>query len=234
MSNNFSFSFVVITWCIRLPKLMLVAFKRYEKLLSNSNTLELLSNFLKKLYFTKKYLLFSTVWQIFDINVYYGKKVWKAVVFQYKGYVEGSIFGFERCLKFFIFAIFWSFQVWHRKSLFILTSVRSTFTNEMQRKKIIYFSDDAFSQYKKCKKFFKLISQSWLRCWRQWHSFAIIRSKSPYDDVWDTLRRMTARASLQMPSFNQIITLLHLNCWVQQDMHCVKVFFFLPTDYKRK
>ena len=76
-----------------------------------------------------------------------------------------------------------------------------------QAKKIIYFSDGCATQYKNCKAFLIL-------CYHKkdfsldadWNFFATSHGKGPCDGLGGTVKRLVARASLQRPTADQILT----------------------------
>ena len=70
-----------------------------------------------------------------------------------------------------------------------------------------YFSDGCAGQYKNCKNFINLCLHEkdfGIECSRSF--FATSHGKSPCDGVGGTLKRLTARASLQRPLADQILT----------------------------
>lgn len=74
-------------------------------------------------------------------------------------------------------------------------------------KKIIYFSDGASSQYKNRKNFSNLCNhKSDFNVDAEWNFFATAHGKNACDGVGGTTKRETARASLQRPYKQQILT----------------------------
>ncbi len=74
-------------------------------------------------------------------------------------------------------------------------------------KLIIYFSDGTASQYKNCKNFINLSHHKTdFGVDAQWHFFATSHGKGPCDGVGGTVKRLAARASLQRPYNEQIMT----------------------------
>ena len=73
--------------------------------------------------------------------------------------------------------------------------------------KIHYFSDGCAGQYKNCKNFLNIClhkNDFGLQC--NWNFFATSHGKSSCDGIGGTVKRLTARASLQRTFSNQIIT----------------------------
>ena len=74
-------------------------------------------------------------------------------------------------------------------------------------KTIHYFSDGCAGQYKNCKNFINLCHHQedfGIDC--QWNFFATSHGKSPCDGIGGTIKRLTARASLQRPLREQILS----------------------------
>jgi len=64
--------------------------------------------------------------------------------------------------------------------------------------KILYFSDEAASQYKNCKNFLNLCHHKVdFGVDAEWHFFATSHGKGPCDGLGGTVKRLAARASLQ-------------------------------------
>lgn len=82
-------------------------------------------------------------------------------------------------------------------------------------KRIIYFSDGAPQQFKNCKNFINLYYHNEdFAVFAEWHFFATAHGKGPCDGVGGTLKRLSARASLQLPANRQILTPRDLFEWV--------------------
>ena len=73
---------------------------------------------------------------------------------------------------------------------------------------MIYFSDGASSHYKNCKNFANLChyESDFNGIKAEWHFFATSHGKGPCDGVGGTVKRSAARASLQKPYNDQIMT----------------------------
>lgn len=82
--------------------------------------------------------------------------------------------------------------------------------------KIIYYSDGAGSQYKNRKNFLNVcLHEHDYGIPAEWHFFASYHGKGPCDGLGGTLKRGAARASLQRPYDNQILTPIDLYNWAQ-------------------
>ena len=80
--------------------------------------------------------------------------------------------------------------------------------------KITYFSDGAASQYKNRKNFINLCNhQSDFGIKAEWHFSATSHGKGACDGIGGTVKRLAARASLQRPYEEQIMTPLKLFEW---------------------
>ena len=85
----------------------------------------------------------------------------------------------------------------------------------LQIKKMVYFSDGAASQYKNRKNFINVCRPSLVDFGipAEWHFPATSHGKSACDGVGGTVKRLAARASLQKPYENQIMTAFQLFQW---------------------
>ncbi len=91
-------------------------------------------------------------------------------------------------------------------------------------KKIYYISDGAASQYKNRKKF--IISV-------EWHFSATSHGKGACDGVGGTVKRLAARASLQRPTEQQIMTPYQLYEWAQANIPACVFHYCSQDDYNR-
>lgn len=99
------------------------------------------------------------------------------------------------------------------------------------KQKVMYFSDGASSQYKNFNIFANL-------CYHkidngieaQWHFFATSHGKSPCDGLGGTTKRLVARASLQSPENDQILTPLQLFDWADKHISGIK-FFYISAEH---
>ena len=87
----------------------------------------------------------------------------------------------------------------------LISFLKARFPYEI--KKLVYFSDGAASQYKNRKNFINLCHhESDFKIPAEWHFSATSHGKSACDGVGGTVKRSAARASLQKPYDNQIMT----------------------------
>ena len=99
-----------------------------------------------------------------------------------------------------------------------------------QLKKIIYFSDGAASQYKNRKNFINLCHhESDFGVDAEWHFSATSHGKGACDGVGGTVKRLAARASLQRPYEDQIMTPLQLYEWALKNIPGV-IFNYCRTE----
>ena len=86
-----------------------------------------------------------------------------------------------------------------------ITYLKTELALDMQH--IQYFSDGCAGQYKNCKHFINLCHHKTdfgTSC--TWNVFATSHGKSPCHGIGETVKRLIARASLQRPIKNQILT----------------------------
>ena len=96
--------------------------------------------------------------------------------------------------------------------------------------KVIYFSDGCAAQYKNRKNLFNLCQhKTEFGIEAEWNFFATSHGKSPCDAIGGTVKRVTARASLQRPRGNQILTPLEMFefCSTTTSLSTIK-FFYIP------
>ena len=109
----------------------------------------------------------------------------------------------------------------------ILTAVKKNYPD---LKKIIYFSDGASSQYKNFKNLANLSSHyEDHNLSAEWHYFATSHGNSPCDGIGGTVKRLVARASLQNPINNQILTPRDMYNWLKDNVDGIE-FFFITQD----
>lgn len=85
--------------------------------------------------------------------------------------------------------------------------------------KVHYFSDGAASQYKNKKNFLNLCFHSKdFEISAAWNFFATSHGKGPCDGVGGTLKRLAAKASLQRPHGEQILSPHQLFLWAQKEL----------------
>ena len=99
-------------------------------------------------------------------------------------------------------------------------------------KKIIYYSDGAASQYKNRKNFSNLCNhQKDFNIKAEWHFSATSHGKGACDGVGGTVKRLAARASLQRPYDQQIMTALQLFEWASNNIQGTIFEFCSSAEY---
>lgn len=98
--------------------------------------------------------------------------------------------------------------------------------------KIYYFSDGAPQQFKNFKNFVNLYyHDDDFGISAEWHFFATAHGKGPCDGIGGTVKRMAARASLQLPADRQITTPFELFTWASQPNNLPNIAVqFSPLD----
>ena len=97
-------------------------------------------------------------------------------------------------------------------------------------KKIMYFSDGAASQYKNRKNFVNLCShEADFGIKAEWHFSATSHGKGACDGVGGTVKRLAARASLQRPYDQQIMSPTQLYQWAKENIPAT-VFRYCSTE----
>ncbi|XP_048845329.1 uncharacterized protein LOC125716737 isoform X3 [Brienomyrus brachyistius] len=92
--------------------------------------------------------------------------------------------------------------------------------------RIMYFSDGAAGQYKNCKNFSNLCNHKEdFGILAEWHFFATSHGKSPCDGIGGTVKRLTAKASLQATTSGQILTPGGMFKWASQHITGIQFFF---------
>ena len=95
---------------------------------------------------------------------------------------------------------------------------------------IEYFSDGCAAQYKNFKNMMNLclhFQDFSLRA--TWNFFASSHGKSVCDGIWGTVKRLTARASLQRTHSNQILTVSAMLKFCKENIKDIE-FFFISKD----
>lgn len=101
--------------------------------------------------------------------------------------------------------------------------------------KIIYFSDGAASQYKNKSNFSNLRHHKEdFGLEAEWNFFATSHGKSTCDGIGGTVKRLAARASLQQPVDNQILTPHQLYSWCCDNIINIKFFFVTNNEVASK
>lgn len=97
--------------------------------------------------------------------------------------------------------------------------------------KIFYFSDGCAAQYKNKKNFSNLcFHKEDFNIEAEWHFSATAHGKGPCDGLGGTIKRQAARASLQRPYENQIVTPLQLHKWAKSNFSSKITFAFSTQE----
>ncbi|KYN07562.1 hypothetical protein ALC62_01467 [Cyphomyrmex costatus] len=100
--------------------------------------------------------------------------------------------------------------------------------------KIYYFSDGAPQQFENFKNFVNIYyHENDFEISAEWHFFAT--GKGPCDGIGGTIKRMAARASLQLPVDQQITTPFELYAWASKSSNIsnITVYFSSLEDYTK-
>ena len=101
-----------------------------------------------------------------------------------------------------------------------------------QLKKIIYFSDGAASQYKNRKNFSNLCHHELdFGIKAEWHLSATSHGKGACDGLGGTVKRLAARASLQRPYQEKIMTPLQLYDWARTSLKAIQFSYCTCSEY---
>ena len=99
--------------------------------------------------------------------------------------------------------------------------------------KITYFSDGAASQYKNRKNFVNLCShEADFGMKAEWHFSATSHGKGACDGVGGTVKRLAARASLQKPFDQQIMSPTQLYEWAKENIPAIVFRYCSTEDYE--
>ena len=102
-------------------------------------------------------------------------------------------------------------------------------------KKICYFSDGCAAQYKNRKNFINLcLHEDDFNVPAEWHFFATSHGKGPSDGIGGTIKRLAARASLQRPYDQQIITPRHLFEFADSEIDKINCQFATIDQYNQE
>lgn len=113
----------------------------------------------------------------------------------------------------------------------LVENIKSTLPNV---KKLIYFSDGASSQYKNRKNFANLCNHKKdFGLDAEWHFFATAHGKNACDGVGGTTKRETARASLQRPYKEQIMTTQQFFDFCNENIQGIKYVLVTEEEIKR-
>lgn len=106
---------------------------------------------------------------------------------------------------------------------------------EFKINKIIYFSDGAVAQYKNYKNFVNLcyhLTDFGIKA--QWHFFATSHGKGPCDGLGGTVKRLAAKASLQRPYNNQIMTPRQLFEFGRENIREIYFIYSTTAEWKKE
>lgn len=99
-------------------------------------------------------------------------------------------------------------------------------------KKIFYYSDGCAAQYKNKKNFINLCYHKQdFGVEAEWHFSATAHGKGPCDGVGGSVKRLAARASLQRPYDNQILTPIQLYEWAVENLSGINFAFSTQDEY---
>eukprot|EP00731_Ephydatia_muelleri_P007129 Em0003g1377a len=97
---------------------------------------------------------------------------------------------------------------------------------------MVYFSDGCSSQYKNCKNFLNLTHhEDDFGMPAEWHFFATSHGKGPSDGVGGSVKRSAARASLQRPYHDQIMTPRQLFEYAKANITAVHFHYSTKEEY---
>lgn len=99
--------------------------------------------------------------------------------------------------------------------------------------KIFYFSDGSAAQYKNRKNFANLCHHrnDFDGINAEWHFYATAHGKGVCDGVGGTVKRLAAKASLQNPLSNQIMTPTQLFEWGRKNINAIVFFYVTNGEY---
>ena len=116
-----------------------------------------------------------------------------------------------------------------------ITFLRKVIPTGQPIKKILYFSDGAASQYKNRKHFLNLCHhEEDFGFPAEWHFSATSHGKGACDGLGGTVKRLAARASLQRPYDQQIMTPRQLFDWATIAISAVHFEYCTIQDYERE
>ena len=121
-------------------------------------------------------------------------------------------------------------HLYHRHFIAFL---RSFLPARSQPRKIIFFSDGAASQYKNRKNFFNLCHHKEdFGISAEWHFSATAHGKGTCDGLGGTVKRLAARASLEKPYNDQIMTPRQLYDWATINIPTIHFDYCSSDDYE--
>lgn len=102
-------------------------------------------------------------------------------------------------------------------------------------KKIYYFSDGSAAQYKNRKNFINICNhKNDFGIETEWHFFATAHGKGTCDGLGGTVKRLAAKASLQRPYSEHIMTPSQLFLWSQENIPKIKFEYCTNLDYSEE
>lgn len=112
----------------------------------------------------------------------------------------------------------------------IIDEIKTLLTNVA---KIHYFTDGAPQQYKNYKHFSNVYHhEEDYGIKAEWNFFATAHGKGPCDGLGGTVKRMAARASLQLPYDRQILTPQDLYKWALENLPNINIKFSSQLNYE--
>ena len=107
--------------------------------------------------------------------------------------------------------------------------------SRLRPKNILYFSNGAASQYKNRKNFLNLCHhEEDFGVKAEWHFLATSHGKGACDGLGGTVKRLAARASLQKPYNDQVMTPRQLFDWACANIPAVYFEYCSSEDYTRE
>ena len=111
--------------------------------------------------------------------------------------------------------------------------LKSFLPTRSQPQKIVYFSDGAASQYKNRKNFINLSHhEEDFGISAEWHFSATAHGKGACDGLGGTVKRLAARASLQKPYNDQIMTPRQLFDWATVNIPAIHFDYCSSNEYE--
>ena len=100
---------------------------------------------------------------------------------------------------------------------------------------MIYCSDGCAAQYKIRKNFLNLCNHDAdFGMPAEWHFFATSHGKGPCDGVGGTVKRLAARASLQRPLSDQILTPRQLFDFAVAEIQSINFYYATVDEYEKE
>ena len=106
---------------------------------------------------------------------------------------------------------------------------------QMKPKQIYYFSDGCAAQYKNKKNFINLCChEKDFGVYAEWHFYAMSHGKGPCDGLAGRVKCLVARASLQRPYSDQIMTPLQLYTWCIENIKACDFEYCNTSQYNEE